>query len=476
MTTATNSAPLMLSVSGCRGIVGQSFTPETVARFIGAAVSWVRASTGVEHPVMVLARDGRKGGAAVASLAAGTLAAAGCRVINLDVATTPTAGFMVLRHKAQGGLVITASHNPAQWNGLKVLSSQGGAPSAAEAKAIIDAFNQGGSGRWAESGAVGQIESDTGSATLHCEAVLAELAKLIPLNDIRRRGFKVVLDSVNASGAEAGKLLLESLGCRLVHLHADGSGAFPHTPEPTRENLAGLCAAVREHRAEVGFAQDPDADRLAMVDESGSYIGEEYTLSLGVKSWLSMLPAGEARGSKVAANLSTSRMIDDVAAGFGASVVRTAVGEANVVEAMRRNGSVMGGEGNGGVIWTRIVPIRDSLSAMALTLALMAREGVPLSQIASGVPSYSIVKEKIDVREGLAARAVAAVQAHFAAKGARMSDLDGVRADFSVPSGSAWVHVRASNTEPIIRLIAEAPRTEDAATVLAEVRGIVDKC
>lgn len=478
-------APLMLSVSGCRGIVGASLTPERVARFVGAAVAWAAAQRGrsggaVGGPLtVVLARDGRLGGQSVAMQACGALTAAGCRVIDLGVATTPTAGLMVRRHGADMGLVITASHNPAEWNGLKVLSARGGAPMPADANDIIARFrDEHADGPWVGSAACGPVERDESAARAHVQAVLGALEQLTPLNAIRERCFRVVLDSVNASGASAGRLLLESLGCIVVHLHGESTGVFPHTPEPTRENLGGLCEAVSVHRAAAGFAQDPDADRLALIDERGVYIGEEYTLALGVKSWLSMLPADIAARQTVAANLSTSRMIDDVAASFGAGVVRTAVGEANVVEGMARAGCVMGGEGNGGLIWSEVVPIRDSLSAMALTLALMARTGLPLSACAASVPAYAILKRKIDVREGLAARAVAAVKAHYHAAGATLNDADGVRADFALPDsgGAAWVHVRASNTEPIIRLIAEAPRADQAGAVLDEVGAIVAKC
>lgn len=475
------SAPLMLSVSGCRGIVGASLTPETVSRFIAAAVYWGASQKYKAGPLtVVLGRDGRMGGQGVAMLASGALAAAGCRVIDLGVATTPTTGFMVRELKADMGLVVTASHNPAQWNGLKVISPAGGAPMPKDAAAIIQRFHDTAAAPpWVGSERAGSVERLDTSARSHVNAVMAAMERLSPsaVRAVRQKCYKVVLDSVNASGAVGGRMLLEALGCRVVHLHAETTGVFPHTPEPTRENLTGLCAAVKEHNADAGFAQDPDADRLAIIDERGEYIGEEYTLVLGVKSWLSLLPQSQSRGAKVAANLSTSRMIDDVAAAFGASVVRTAVGEANVVEGMTRADSVMGGEGNGGVIWAEIVPIRDSLSAMALTLALMATTGDTLSAAAAKVPAYAIVKRKIDVREGLAQRAVAAASAHYKAKGASLNESDGVRADFALPSGGkAWVHVRASNTEPIIRLIAEAPSERNAVAILDEVGGIVDKC
>lgn len=464
-------APLMVSVSGCRGIVGESLTPETVTRFIAAAVNRVRFQRRAESPRVVVARDGRAGGQTLGVLACGVLSAAGCRVTDLGIATTPTVGVMVRALKADAGLVITASHNPSAWNGMKVITSEGGAPSPEEARRLVAEFESAGAAPWRAYDALGEIARDETSARVHVDGVLGALARLMPLNEVRRRGFRVVLDSVNASGVQAGRMLLEELGCRLIHLNAGRSGVFPHPPEPTREHLVELCAQVTRHGADIGFAQDPDADRLAMVDEKGNYIGEEYTLALGVKSWLSMQPAEEARGAVVAANLSTSRMIDDVAAPFGARVVRTAVGEANVVAGMNQAGARLGGEGNGGLIWSEVVPIRDSLGAMALTLGLLARSGETLSAAVAGVPSYAIVKRKLDLRAGLSQRVVSAARSHFAAMGASMDECDGVRADFAAPSGTgrAWAHVRASNTEPIIRLIAEAPTSRDAEMILDEI-------
>lgn len=468
----------MLSVSGCRGIVGASLTPETIARFIAAALNWAaskRPPNAGAPLTVVLARDGRAGGGAVALLASGVLTAAGSRVIDLGVATTPTAGLLVRHHGADMGLVITASHNPAQWNGMKVLSPAGGAPMPADANDIIARFRDPGArAPWVDSLRIGTVERDDTAARLHVNKVLEAVERITPLRAVRQRCYRVVLDSVNASGAVAGRMLLESLGCRVVHLHAETTGIFPHTPEPTRENLVSLCDAVKAHKADAGFAQDPDADRLAVIDETGAYIGEEYTLVLAVKSWLSALPPDKVRAAIVAANLSTSRMIDDVAKHFGATVVRTPVGEANVVEGMNRARCTMGGEGNGGVIWTDIVPIRDSLSAMALTLAQMARTGNPLSAEAADIPAYAIVKRKIDVREGLARRAVDAVTAHYKSAGITLNESDGVRADFASPP--AWVHVRSSNTEPIIRLIAEAPKEQQANAILDEVAKIIDRC
>jgi len=300
-------------------------------------------------------------------------------------------------------------------------------------------------------------------------------------------GMRVVVDSVNSSGADAARDLLAALGVQAVQLAGDGSGVFPHTPEPTAENLSvagGLMDAVPGLKAQVGFAQDPDADRLALIDEHGRYIGEEYTLALAVESLLSADPT-RAAGAVLAANLSTSRMIDDVAAKHGARVVRTAVGEANVVAGLLEAGqrALIGGEGNGGVIWPEATYVRDSLGSMALVLSLMARTGQTIGQLADAIPSYAIVKTKTPLASKAdAAPAVEAVARAFADQ--RVDTADGVRVDWEdLPSefgagsqgggGFGWVHVRASNTEPIMRLIAEAPTEAQARGILAAAEKVI---
>jgi phosphomannomutase len=467
----------MLSVSGCRGIVGASLTPDVICRFVGAMVSWLREEQRIDRPVVVLGCDGRKGGDVLRGLVGSALAAAGCRVIDLGTAMTPTIGVMVVHHRASAGLTLTASHNPAEWNGMKIISAEGAAPDAPTASRIIERFKRDQHG-FVPADRFGSIERDAVAAKGHADRVLAALAKVADIETIRARRFKVVLDSLNASGVEGARLLLNSLNCELTHLHDSNSGVFPHPAEPTRENLVSLSAEVAQRGSDVGFAQDPDADRLAVFDEGGRYIGEEYTLVLGAMALLGNngAPSASAGPSRdLVANLSTSRMIDDVARRMGATVHRSAVGEANVVSAMKRVGAVMGGEGNGGVIWPEVTLIRDSLSAMALTLALLARERKPLSAIVASTPSYAIEKRKIELRPGLIERALAAAEgAHFG-NGVRIDKQDGVRLDFPAPSGkgSAWLHVRASNTEPILRLIAEAPSSAETKLILDRADGLI---
>jgi phosphomannomutase len=297
--------------------------------------------------------------------------------------------------------------------------------------------------------------------------VLDALVEMAPIDAIKARKFTVAIDSVNASGRMGARLLMDALGCELVHLHTEETGDFPHAPEPTRENLSGaggLADAVREHGCAIGFAQDPDADRLAIIDEAGAYIGEEYTLALA--AWAILSSTSSVGGATLAANLSTSRLIDDVAGQYGANVLRTAVGEANVAQTLDEHAGLFGGEGNGGVIWPDVVMIRDSLTAMALTLALMTRTGKTVSQLADSLGAYSIIKEKSPIEPGAAADAVEAVASRW--KTARVNRLDGVRIDLD--DQRAWLHVRPSNTEPILRLIAEAPDEHTARRLIDEAR------
>ncbi len=455
MTAATinapAAAPLMLSVSGARGIVGATMTPVTAARFAAAFGSHVRAATPGRRPRLVIGRDGRIGGESLVLAAKAGLASVGCDVVDLGVTMTPTVGVMIRHLHADGGMAVTASHNPIQWNGLKCLDHDGLAPPKEVADAIIARFREERLD-FADSRGAGAISADGTSNSTHIAKVLA----CVDVAAIRAARFTVVLDSVNASGCVPGRQLLEELGCQVVHLFGDPTGVFGHTPEPIEANLGELMAGVRRTPgAACGFAQDPDADRLAIVDDKGRYIGEEYTLVL---AGLRML---ERRGSGVlAANLSTSRMIDDVAGRFGATVLRTAVGEANVVAALKPAKGILGGEGNGGVILPEVCWVRDSLSAMALVLDLLSSAKKPLSAIVDSLPRYAMIKSKLDLAAigGNAAVGPALAKTRAAFAHERMNDADGVRIDFA----DGWVHLRASNTEPIVRIIAEAPTKERA--------------
>ncbi|TVS08070.1 MAG: phosphoglucosamine mutase [Phycisphaerales bacterium] len=476
MTSTTESSPLMLGVSGMRGIVGGSLTPDLVASYAGSFAAYLRDSLG-RTPKVVVGRDGRAGGEAVQASAVAGLLSAGADVLDAGVAMTPTMGVLTDRLGADAGVIITASHNPQPWNGVKfLLPTAGGrhaaAPAAALASKIIERF-MAGPVAWAESASVGKLEAAHLGVDEHIGLVLDRLSELEGGSAAEPgEGMKVVLDSVNASGIGGGRRMLEELGCEeILHLGAEPTGLFPHEPEPTAENLVSVAEAVREAGAAVGFAQDPDADRLALIDDRGTYIGEEYTLALCAMSVLEALKgAGKAGDAVLAANLSTSRMVDDLAERYGARVVRTPVGEANVVEAMLRERAVLGGEGNGGVIWPGVTLVRDSLSAMALVLSLLARTGEPLSGVVSGLPSYAIVKSKTPIPSREAADP--AIEKVASAFGSHRVDLqDGVRVDLE--SERAWVQVRASNTEPIMRLIAEAPTRARAEALVKEAEAAI---
>jgi len=442
----------MLSVSGARGLVGRSMTPEVAGRIAAAFGTEIKARSGDAVPTVLIGNDGRSSGPELVAAATRSLRATGCAVTDLGIVMTPTVGVMTRSLGAQGAVVVTASHNPIEWNGVKCLDENGLAPPPDDAARIIDRF---------KADDFHLVPDDRRPPANRDEtATDVHVAKALDLADaeaVGAAGFTVVLDSVNASGGPGGLRLLEGLGCTVIHLNGEQTGAFAHPPEPTEANLRDLAAEVgRIEGAACGFAQDPDADRLAVIDENGRYIGEEYTLALAALRVLQV-----HGGIPLAANLSTSRMIDDIAAGFpGASVLRTAVGEANVVAGMRTNEARLGGEGNGGVIVPAVGWVRDSIAAMAIVLDLMASDGRPLSRIVDDLPTYSMVKRKQDLSRigGRDAIRPALDRVRALHSDGRVNDADGVRVDFD----HGWVHLRASNTEPIIRIIAESVTREDA--------------
>jgi phosphomannomutase len=424
---------LIMSVSGVRGIIGESLTPALAADLGAAFGSHLGGGT------LVLGRDSRPSGESLAASVAAGLRSTGCGVIDLGIATTPGTAVMISELKAAGGVIITASHNPAPWNGIKFLTSEGFAPPPEIAESIFTRYRE---KRFsaAPGVAVGPLTRDGSTASRHVARVLG----IVDADAIRRRRYKVVLDSVNGAGGPEGRMLLEALGCEVVHVNAEPTGCFAHTPEPTAENLAGLCDDVPRNGAVIGFAQDPDADRLAIVDDRGRYIGEEYTIALAARLMLAH------RSGPVAVNLSTSRMVDDLAARSGQTVYRTAVGEANVARAVLAKKCVLGGEGNGGVIDPRVVLVRDSLVAMALVLNLLAEESRPLSAIVDEMPRYVMVKQKLEMTPEQVIDWIKRLRTESGE--AKVNDVDGLRLDWT----EGWVHVRPSNTEPIARVIAEA--------------------
>ncbi|MCC6422862.1 MAG: phosphoglucosamine mutase [Phycisphaerales bacterium] len=452
---------LMIGVSGMRGTVGGTLTPPVVGQMAAAFALWLQSSPRPDPsrpPRIVFGRDSRPSGHWVRDAALSALVASGAEVIDLDVVTTPGVAMMVKHLQADGAMIATASHNPIQWNGLKMLNHQAVALPPEEAERVKQLFNENQPG-FVRVGQLIPPQRNSETHALHNKRVLDHVDVL----GISTKRFKVVLDSVNGAGCVATATLLSKLGCQLVHLNGTPDGQFQHEPEPTEANLTGLADEVRRQKAAVGFAQDPDADRLAVVDENGTYIGEEYTLALCAKWILSKRPG------VACANLSTSRMLDDIAAANGSKVVRTPVGEANVVQAMMKHNAVIGGEGNGGVIDTRIVPGRDSLVAIGYILNLMAATGKTISQLVTEIPRYQIIKTKFECRREDANRAVEAVKKEFASE--KIDTQDGIRIDWP----TAWVHARPSNTEPIMRIIAEAPDRPTAERKIAAVQAVVGR-
>ena len=433
---------LIVSVSGVRGIVGESLTTEVAREFGGAFASMTGAGSSV-----TIARDTRPHGLEIQRGVVDGLLAGGASVIDLGVVSTPGAALITNRLDVAGGVVITASHNPIEYNGIKFLQPTGPALKAADAnklKAIWQAKE------FAPADTPGTLSTNDQTHAEHLAAVL----EIVDADLIRSKSFTIVLDSINGAGCVVTPMLAEALGCELVHLNAEPTGQFAHRPEPIAENLTDLGAQIPAAGAQVGFAQDPDADRLVIVDETGRFIGEEYTLALAAAFVL------RHRTGKVAANMVTSRMIDDIAAAAGCEVVRSPTGEANVVEAMQREGCIFGGEGNGGVIDPRVVPVRDSLVGIAMMLQYLAETGKTVSELVAEIPAYTMLKDKLTCSAAAAVAAIAEAKDEFGAAATGIDESDGLRID--LPEG--WISIRASNTEPIIRVTTEAadPATADA--------------
>lgn len=438
-------AELIISVSGLRGIVGETLTPQVALRY---ACAFAR---GLPRGPVVISRDGRASGPMIAAAISSGLYATGRDVIDLGVAATPTTGVMVREHQAAGGIQISASHNPREYNGLKLFSSEGRVLPARLGQDVITHYRND-EPFWVGQGEIGRAEGALDSVERHW----LKIAPTIQVELVRRRRFRVLLDANHGAGSLLGRYVLEQLGCEVTLLGSTPDGDFEHTPEPTAENLQTVLPRVKRSGADIGFCQDPDADRLAIIDELGNYLGEEYTLALAVDHVL------RSRPGPIVTNCSTSRMSEDLANKYGVPFARSAVGEANVVDAMLKHDAVLGGEGNGGVIDPRVVLVRDSFVAMAYVLEAMAQRQVRVSQLAAELPRYEIVKTKIELPRERIPDGLSAVRRHFS--DANADDLDGLRLDWP----DKWVLVRASNTEPIVRAIAEAPSALEAQRLCDE--------
>jgi phosphomannomutase len=452
----------IISVSGLRGIVGESLTADVAYRYAAAF-----AATLANGPVLV-SRDGRANGPGLVGPIMAGLSQGGARkVLDAGVTATPTTGVLVRALRCEGGIQISASHNPAEYNGMKLFSAEGRVVPAAAGAAVLERYK---SGEWGARTGESDEERDA-----RCERVadtisphLQLVERTVDVERIRARSFRVLLDANHGSGSVLGQPLLEHLGCRVTVLGGEPDGLFAHLPEPTAENLAGVLTRVTEVGADVGFCQDPDADRLAIIDERGRYIGEEYTLAICVDHVL------RERPGPVVTNCSTSRMTEDLANNYGVPFFRPAVGEANVVDAMLQHKAVIGGEGNGGVIDPRVVLVRDSFVGMALVLDATAKRQRTISQLADELPRYSIHKSKATVASDAIAGALDALEKHFS--DAISDRLDGLRLDWTHSDGSgSWLLVRASNTEPIVRIIAEAPSGADAKLLCDEAARVMSK-
>lgn len=453
------SDTLMISVSGMRGIVGKDLTPELVARHAAALGAWARASG---KPVVVLGRDARTSGPMFARAATAGLMSVGVHVIDVGVAPTPTVQLAVEYHHAGAGLILTASHNPIEWNALKLVGPDGIFLDG-EAGAQVRALAEAGPARTGWEG-VGEVREDREAIARHLDQVLK--LPQIDLDRIRARKFVVALDCVRGAGGTSIPLLLEKLGCTVHAINTETDGRFPRPPEPLPENLGDLKRLVKETGAAVGFAVDPDVDRLALVDETGEPIGEDYTLALAVRAVLAGRRAGGDGGQPtVVANLSTSLVVEDAAKMGGARFVRAPVGEANVARVIAEEKALIGGEGNGGVILPMLHIGRDAPVGVALILHLMATTGQSVTALVAGQPRYRIVKAKAPRGNDLGP-VYTRLRARFA--DASVDLRDGLRLAWS----DRWVHVRPSGTEPIVRFIAEAPTSAEAEALVGACREI----
>ncbi|MCJ7777068.1 MAG: phosphoglucosamine mutase [Sedimentisphaerales bacterium] len=437
---------LIISISGMRGIVGENLTPSIAAEYGCAFGTFLKEKYGrttqyAERNTksVCIGRDSRTSGQMLKAAVSSGLCASGIDVIDLGLVTTPSVAVMVKELRCCGGAVITASHNPIQYNGIKLLLDNGIAPPIDKAGQIKNFFLEK-RFSFADSADCGKITCNNQADTHHIKKVLA----IVDKSTIAARKFKVVLDSVNGAGSPVTKKLLAEFGCEVIAINDEPTGLFAHTPEPAVENVKELCELVKAKKADIGFAQDPDADRLAIVDENGTYIGEEYTLALAAKYIFSKTTG------KAATNLSTSRMLENIAAKAGGMVYRTAVGEANVANAMLEHNCIIGGEGNGGVIDLRVSPVRDSLVGIALILQLMAETGKTVKQLIGEIGSFYMIKDKFAAETSRAKQILELAKKTFAH--AMLNTIDGCRFDFD----DGWLHIRPSNTEPVVRIIAEA--------------------
>jgi phosphomannomutase len=450
--------PLMVSISGIRGIVGESLTPEVVIRYSSAFGEYCLQRSSSTTPTVVMGRDGRVTGKYVVDLIISTLRAKGVNVKDLGICPTPTVQLAVEKTGAAGGIAVTASHNPIQWNGMKFIASTGMFLDGDENRefwSLADAAQT-----YVPWDKLGSYEADDSWIAKHIDAVLS--LPYVNTKVIQARKFKVVVDCINAAGGVIVPRMLQRLGIEVVEMNCDVSGVFSRTPEPIPENLTALTERVRKEGADLGIAVDPDVDRLVLVTELGEPYGEEYTIASAVKFVLEkekLRQAKEGRGQRmtVVVNLSTTRAVNDIANEYGAACQRTPVGEINVAKRMKQVGAVVGGEGSGGVILPAVHLGRDAIVGIGLLLQMLAESSKTLSGLKMSLPLYYITKAKLETGKFSVDEIFKAVESSYAKDGTINTE-DGMKIDFP----TSWMHLRKSNTEPIVRIIAEARSHLDA--------------
>lgn len=452
---------LIKSISGIRGTIGgntnDNLTPVDAVKFAAAYGTWLKSYANKEHLKVVIGRDARLSGEMIQNLVVSTLVGLGIDVIDLGLSTTPTVEIAVPLEKADGGIILTASHNPKQWNALKLLNERGEFLDAEQGAKIL-ALAEKEDFEFAEVDNLGEITKNDSYIDIHIDEVL-ELP-LVDAETIKKAGFKVVVDGVNSTGGIAIPKLLEELGVEVVKLYCDPTGHFPHNPEPLKEHLGDICKKVVEEKADFGIVVDPDVDRLAFISNDGEMFGEEYTLVACADYVLS-----KTKGNTVS-NLSSSRALRDITEKHGGTYEAAAVGEVNVVTKMKANNAIIGGEGNGGIIYPESHYGRDALVGTALFLMLMSERGGTVAELKASYPSYFMSKKKIQLTPDLDVDAL--LEAMFNKyKDEEVSTIDGVKIDFP----ENWVHLRKSNTEPIIRIYTEAKSQEEADALADRIIG-----
>lgn len=443
---------LIKSISGIRGTiggkVGDNLTPIDAVKFASAYGTFLKNNTQKENLKVVIGRDARISGPMIHNLVVNTLIGLGIDVIDLGLSTTPTVEVAVPLEKADGGIILTASHNPKQWNALKLLNNKGEFLSGAEGQIILelaekDAFD------FADVDSLGTIEHKDNYMDIHIDEILN--LKLVDLEAIKKRKFKVVVDAVNSSGGIIIPALLRKLGVEVVELYCEPNGHFPHNPEPLKEHLGDICELVKKEKADFGVVVDPDVDRLAFISNDGEMFGEEYTLVAVADYVLSKTP-----GNTVS-NLSSSRALRDITQKHGGTYNASAVGEVNVVEMMKATNAIIGGEGNGGIIYPETHYGRDSIVGVALFLTHLSNLDMTVAELRASYPQYYMSKNKIELTPKLNVDMILEQIAENYSN-QEISTVDGVKIDFP----TSWVHLRKSNTEPIIRIYTEAGTQEEA--------------